>query len=105
MFVVLVHVKDADTGEIVLQSQGIKIEVTEEELKAADERDAAAKAEDEKLMGGPCFSTENAYGRGKMLREVFDAIGVVTGKHLARSLASHFGNERAYQLLEEADVG
>lgn len=90
---IVFHVEDPDTKAMLVEPQQVAIELTEDELRAADEKDAAdlKKAND---MIGDCFANRTSYGRGKIIRELFNATGIVIGKYLENRLAEYFRHQR-----------
>ena len=86
----LVFFVEDDDKNIIGEKTQIEIKITEEELKAADIKDADARKKDEEMIGD-CFSTRANFGRGKYVREVFEATGTIVNKWLDRNLSPRFG--------------
>jgi hypothetical protein len=88
---VVFFVVDENRNEVMEKKQ-IPIDLTEEQLKAADERDADKIKREIDLIGDNATHYTNN-GRGKVIRDYFDAIGTIIGKTLENDLAKHYGSD------------
>lgn len=99
---VVFFVVDENRNEVMEKKQ-IPIDLTEEELKAADEKDADMIKQQIGLIGDNATHYTNN-GRGKMIKEMFEAIGTIIGKTLENNLSKdHYGSDHREKMKVQYD--
>lgn len=96
----LVFYIEDDDGTIIGEKKQMKIELTESELIAADERDAPLLDKANGLIGEH-YANFAVYGRSKYCREFFTALGTIVGKCCYRMCAKKLGVQRMFDLLDK----
>jgi hypothetical protein len=90
-FKLVFKVIDAETNEDVLPYQQKIMDFSEETLAKADEEDKDLIRKAVEIMGGEHFAAYASLGRGKVVKEICQATGIVISKYLDRQLAPKLG--------------
>lgn len=89
----LVFYVEDENKNIIGEKKQMMLDITEEKLVEADTKDAEKLKKTNDLIGEQ-FANYSAYGRGRYLREMFDATGTLISRYLQRELAKKFGDKR-----------
>jgi hypothetical protein len=107
MYKLIFKVIDDDTKEDVFPYQQTLLELSDDILHKADEKDADMIKKEVELLGGKEMYATYAYnGRGKVVKDICQAAGIIVGKFLEKKLAPRLGCKHIAMIdIEEPDLG
>jgi hypothetical protein len=90
-FKLVFKVIDVEANADVFPSQETIINFSEETLAKADEEDKDLIRKAVEIMGGEHFAAYASLGRGKVVKEICQAAGILISRYLDRQLAPKLG--------------